>query len=323
MSDTELYQALRSYDNFLLAGWSLAAPSATFEGGIDHVLRVVLHDWELDVPPAHLLVDLAKKVGATFAVTGELAGPYQVKGVALRHVPNGDVVKYLEPHTYTLPFGDSWNESLQAGAGTWTVDLVFQPNATEKSFATQVQRWKQYLANALAGSRGTPKVFVVGLMPLEASFSSGDIDTDVWQRAALSFWISNQAYWEYRRVPDAALPWGYSYVYAKVHDRLPDNAWASNPPYLGTGGYGIATGSAFDPKTLKPLVVAATTQVGPPVVPPGLGPPTGVVPPGGSGLQQVLAKAKGWEKAAMLVVGLSLGYLAARKLLAPRAAERW
>jgi len=273
--------------------------------GVDYVLRFVVDNWEYTLPTPAALLPLVNSLGSVLAVSGDL-GVYRLKSVLFKKIPVGTQVQYFEPAWYVpQTMGDPWTDTLAALDSTWTIDIVFSPVSVEKSL-TEVARWKALVGDILKGTRGIPKVGVVGLLTLAPDFSSSDpIASDVASRARV-FWASIQPFNEFRRKtctksdnPADGCTTGYSYDREQIYAKAPDVAWNKYPPYVGTNGVGIATGDALDAFTISPLPISGTV----------------VTPPAdGASLFDLTSIGK----AGVLVLGLFAGWFGYQKLAKPR-----
>jgi len=244
MFDSAIYDIFSNFDsNF--------ASYASFVQGEDWVLRVLVNGWETGTPPASRLAQpIAQSIAAVLAVCNDL-GLYEVKAVTMQHVPNGEVVAYSKD-TW-LGVGDGYTDTVVAGDGTWLIDMVFRPKASESSL-TGLKCWRTFLQQALVSTQGHPTVWQVALMPLRAT-SVGEYQS-VYDNAR-SFWSGVQPYWEIQRMKSEAVsPTGYKFGISQINK---DVAW-SNASYVGQAGIGISLGSAFNPQALQPLSISGTIK---------------------------------------------------------------
>ena len=285
------------------------AAYVSFVNGRDYVLRMILDGWELDLPSAAQIPNLALRVAAMPAVCNELAG-YRVKSVVFNHIPQGTAVGYYEPSLSSVSV-DMCPNTLTAGDGTWAIDLVFTAGDDEKSI-TSVQKWKSYLASALAGTRGTPTVYAGALVDLYQGAPAGD-GQDAYTFAQ-DYWQGMQPYWQITKKPSSLSPTGYGFDWAKINNLAPFVAWNFFPPHIGQNGLGIATGDAFDPAGLAPVAVSATSMPAPTTV--GQ-PDRSVTPADPSAYPTTLSWADlGWtQRVGTMAAGAGLAWMFARFVL--------
>jgi hypothetical protein len=275
----------------------------------DWVMRVLVDQWEPSVPASSKILSVGEAVAATLAVCGHLS-TYQVKGVCLQQIPQGQETASYNISRWTWSFGNPCSEKIIAGDGTWMMDLVFRPRVTQSNLTgVDGNAWAGWLQKALAGNRGTPVVKPVALFPLTDA-SVGDSQSAY--NGARDFWASVQPYWEVNQLASAGSPTGYGYDgHLQINASGP--AWASFP-LIGQGGVGLALGSAIAPQSLQPMSHAGTIIN-------GMGPGTPATPstlnPDEPGSWPISLPA-GWgslapnEKIVGAAAGFLLGYAVAK-----------
>jgi len=135
------------------------------------------------------------------------------------------------------------------------VDMVFRPKVSARAWSS-VDKWTQILAGSLPSSRGRPRVYAAGLMPLDPSASFPD-DISYMYAEALAFWSGRQAFYEFRQSPIERTDGLHDTTRVTIN-KTTGLAWNMAPSQLGQDGYGLAQGSAFAPFNLVPLSIAGT-----------------------------------------------------------------
>lgn len=277
----------------------------------DWVMRVLVDSWEASAPPPSKILSVAEALSATLAVCNQLS-TYQVKGVCLQQVPQGQETASYNMSRLAWSFGNPCSNKIAAGEGTWMMDLVFRPRVTETNWTgVDGNAWSPYLQKALAGSKGTPVVKPVALFPLSDA-SVGDFQATY--NDARAFWQGVQAYWEINKTTSALSPTGYGYdPHMQINASGP--AWASFP-LIGQGGAGLALGSALAPQLLQPLQHSGTILGTGPAVPPSPNTPdpsdpgSWPTPP-----PSTWSSLSSGQKAVGVAAGLLVGYGIAKVLL--------
>jgi len=219
----------------------------------DWIMRVLVDQWETVVPPSSKILSVAEAVSTTLAVCNQLS-TYQVKGVCLQQVPQGQETASYNISKLAWSFGNPCSNKIAAGDGTWMIDVVFRPRISTTNWTgVDGNLWGEYLQKALAGSRGSPSVKPVALFPLMDA-SVGDFQNTY--NDAKAFWSNVQAYWEVNQTNSATSTTGYGYD-QRLQINKDGPAWASLP-LVGQGGAGLALGSALAPQLLQPLQHSGT-----------------------------------------------------------------
>jgi hypothetical protein len=252
MFDDQFYRFNESFDSNL-------TNYTSFDVHYDYVLRFVVDGWETSMPDGQRLLAAIDAIGPLLGQTGDLE-VYEAKGFCFQKVPMGEEVGFYSPSWYSMPWGSGYTDKLNAGDGTWLVDMVFRPKVASTSW-TSVEKWTQILAGSLPGSRGRPRVQAAGLITLDPQVQ---FDQDVYYAyvEALTFWSARQAFWEFTKGVEERTDGTFNTTRRAIN-KAPQLAWnMSSLNQLGQDGFGLAKGSAFRPYTLEPLAVAGTITPG-------------------------------------------------------------
>lgn len=227
-------------------------PGDSWYVGRDYCLRMLVSNWLKGPPAAYQTLDFAKRIAALPGAM-DLCDRYWVKGVLLGQIPQGYDISYAVDKWYSMQFGSGCNESFTSDAGTWTIDLVFQPRLARQIYI-KGDKLIEYLEKVLVTNAGSPTAYFGGLVDLIPKGCDAKGYED-----GRAFWAGHQAYWEITKNPSELSDSGYRADPIQINNKAPGIAW-SKPGYVGEDGKGIALGNAFEPVSLQPLPISGTIQ---------------------------------------------------------------